>query len=160
MKGLVKEAPQLSYGYREIGKCEDYVVFDHREWDVPALQVGERYQESNRLLYFVFYSNFPESLEFWLELGPGDTDARRKLYDMVCQKPTLFNDPDSLAQWTGILKFPLLTQDQYENLSDDEREQEIRRRWTEFLEKVLPRVEDALKEEAWIWESNSSQEGR
>ena len=74
VKGLIEETPRLAYGYREKGELEDYVVFDHEEWGVPALRVGKRYHGSDRLLYFVVYSKFMESLEIWLELGPGNTE--------------------------------------------------------------------------------------
>lgn len=161
LKGLVRETPNLAYGYRETERSEDWIVFDHVKWDVPTLKVGERYHESNRLLYFVFYSDFPESLDLCLELGMGDTDARSRLFAMAHKNPIVFNEvPDALSEWNWLLRYPLLTPDQYENLPDDEREEEIRRRWTEFLEEVLPRVENALREEAWIWGSDGTKEGR
>ncbi len=162
LKNLVKETPNLAYGYREpAGLFKDWDVFDHREWDVPALRVGDRYQNSNRLLYFVFYSDLTETLEIWLELGPGDADARSKLLAMAHKNPTVFNEvPDALSECARLLTYRLLTPEQFKDLSDGERKKEIRRRWAEFLNKVLPRVEDALKEEAWIWESDGIQEGR
>lgn len=154
LKNLVKESPSLAYGYRENDLFEDWVVFDHREWDVPALRVGNRYQNSRRLLYFVFYSDLTENLEIWLELGPGDADARSRLLAIAHKNPTVFNEvPDSLSEWTRLLTYPLLTPEQFKKGADDEREKEVRRQWNRFLRNVLPRLETALKEEVWIWES-------
>jgi hypothetical protein len=88
--GLIKETPKLTYGYRETEAMEYWIVFDHREWNVPALKVGERYRDSNRLLYFVFYGDFPESLDVCLELGPGETATRNRLLDMASRNPSTF----------------------------------------------------------------------
>jgi hypothetical protein len=153
VKGLIEETPRLAYGYREKGELEDYVVFDHEEWGVPTLRVGKRYHGSDRLLYFVVYSKFMESLEIWLELGPGNPNTRRRLFSMARRNPTVFEDvPDSLSEWTQLLKYPLLAPEVLQTLSDEEREREIRKRWAEFLDKNLSSVETALRKETWIWE--------
>ncbi len=41
----------------------------------------------------------------------------------------------------------------YEEASEGDREEEIRRVWTEFLDGDLPQIDAALKEERWIWEA-------
>ncbi len=91
----------------------------------------------------------------------GDADARSKLFAMAHKNPTVFNAvPDALSEETMLLRYPFLTPDLYEKLSDHEREKEIRRRWDEFSKNLLPQVEDAFKGEAWIWKSAKTNEGR
>ncbi len=46
----------------------------------------------------------------------------------------------------------ILEPELYENANDTQREAEIRKNWFDFLENDLPRIDDALKREAWIWE--------
>ena len=58
----------------------------------------------------------------------------------------------TLIDYPKLFKRIFLTPEHYEECSDSEREQEIRRQWGEFLEKDLPRIEAALKKETWIWE--------
>lgn len=153
MKRLIEETPRLAYGYREKGELEDYIVFDHEEWGVPTLRVGKRYHGSDRLLYFVVYSKFMESLEVWLELGPGNTNTRSRLFNMARRNSTVLEDvPDSLSEWTQLLKYPLIAPELLQTLSDEQREREIRKRWDEFLDKDLPRIEEAVTSETWIWE--------
>jgi hypothetical protein len=36
--------------------------------------------------------------------------------------------------------------------SDEQRKRETRKRWDEFLDEDLPRIEEAIASETWIWE--------
>lgn len=72
---------------------------------------------------------------------------------MARRHPTVFEEvPDSLSEWTQLLKYPLLAPELLQTLSDEQREREIRKRWAEFLKGDLPRIDAALKEERWVWE--------
>ncbi len=62
------------------------------------------------------------------------------------------------GKWLQLFTRQLLTRESYEKLNHEQREQEIRRRWTEFLDNDLPRIEAALKRETWIWESVKTNE--
>jgi hypothetical protein len=39
-----------------------------------------------------------------------------------------------------------------DNVSASEREQEIRRQWSQFLAEDLPSIEEVVRKEKWIWE--------
>ena len=39
------------------------------------------------------------------------------------------------------------------DVSEAERTEVIRARWAEFLDGDLPRIDAALKEERWVWET-------
>jgi hypothetical protein len=157
LRRLVNETPNLNYGYRETELLKDWIVFDHRGWDVAALKVGNRYQNSDRLLYFVFYSDFPNSLELWLELGPGDTDTRDRLLDLARRNPLTFAEvPDATEEYVGLFKRTIMTGELLDSLPAEDRQREIRRQWAAFLEDDLPRLEAALGKETWIWESGGA----
>lgn len=55
-------------------------------------------------------------------------------------------------RWLSIYSRPLLKQEAYEVLDEEEREKEIHLQWGEFIERDLPRMAAALKGEAWIRE--------
>lgn len=161
VKGLIKETPKLEFGYFDDEGVRDWLVFDHRDWDVPALRVGERYHRAHRLLYFVIYSDFSGQLEVWLELGPGDTATRNRLLDMARRNPSAFAQaPDKTESYITLFERPLLRNELLAELPGEGREREIRRRWAAFLEEDLPRIEAALESETWIWESAGAAEGR
>jgi hypothetical protein len=153
---LVEENPSSIYISSFTDYPQDYVVFWRREWDTDSLKVDDttRWTGTGRVLLFVF-CNFPDSLDLILQIGPGDEETRHRLLKMAHNNPTVFEEaPETLNDFvTTIFARPMLTPDFYEDASDSEREQEICRQWDEFLAKDLPRIDAALKNEAWIWES-------
>jgi hypothetical protein len=50
-----------------------------------------------------------------------------------------------------------LTRRFYEEASDSDREAEIRRRWSEFLNEDLSRLDEVIQGQRWIWESDEAQ---
>jgi PD-(D/E)XK nuclease superfamily len=159
VRGLIRETPAFDYGYRESRVLKDWIIFDHREWDVTALKLGKRHRNSDRLLYFVFYSDFSESLEISLELGPGDTVTRDRLVAMARKNPSTFVvEPGMTERLTILFKRTLLTGGPLDELSGEEREQEVRRQWAAFLEEDLHRIEAALDKETWIWAASGTSE--
>lgn len=66
---------------------------------------------------------------------------------------------DTSGKYVSLFKRPLLTGNLLDRLTGEEREQEIRRQWDEFIERDLPKIEAALKKEQWIWEPVQQSEG-
>jgi hypothetical protein len=62
-------------------------------------------------------------------------------------------DPET-DKWPKLYRRTFLTPQHYEDASDSEREQEIRRHWTEFLQNDLSQIDEMLKKESWIWEED------
>ncbi len=136
----------------------DYVFFRPARWDdVPALNAGNN---THGLLRFVFH-NFPGRLDLFLETSRGDEGTRRRLYEMGQKDESLFNDLEDpeTDDYPKLYRRTFLTPRFSEDATDLEREEEIRRHWTEFLGEDLPRIDAVLKEERWIWESDESSEG-
>ena len=74
------------------------------------------------------------------------------MFHMALSNRTTFNNvAESLERETKVFVRPILTPEFYEEATNSDREQEIRRQWSEFLEWDLPRIEEALKKKTWIW---------
>jgi hypothetical protein len=92
-------------------------------------------------------------LNLHLFMGPGPEETRQKLLKMVrSNEPNVFVLPRAIGTWIPIYHRPILLPEVYDKLTREQREQEIRRHWEEFLDNDLPRIEEALRREAWIWE--------
>lgn len=148
---LIKETPKFRYGYHEPEGKLNWIVFDHRKWDVPALRLGENYHGSNRLLYFVILSDFPDSLEVWLEVGPGDPATRNRLLDAARKNSMSVEMVDETEDIWSLYKRSMLTSKSFESHSDEERDAEVRKQWASFLEDDVPRIEEALRKVKWVW---------
>ena len=102
---------------------------------------------------FEFWNN-PDNLTLGLVVGPGSEETRERLFDMVRANPDTFEELWQAADaWYSIYTCELLSGRMYEDGDQVDREREIRRRWAQFLNEDLPRIDAALKEERWIWES-------
>lgn len=134
------------------GTGKPYLFFRRIEWDAPAaLNAGK---DRMGFIRFVFV-NLPNNLTLYLQTSPGDEGVRRKLYEMGQKNEALFNDlidPETSSH-PNLYHRTFLTPEFYEDASDSAREEEIRRHWAGFLKEDLPRIDAALKEEKWIWES-------
>ena len=155
VEGLIEQNPKLVQDLT----AKDNIKFRVKEWDnAPALLTAEGWTDSGRILLFVIYNN-STSLDLHLSMGPGPEAIRQKLFDMAANHDVFVEPRPNTAKairartWPIIFTRHLLKPDAYEKLSHEEREQEMRMQWDEFLEKDLPRIDDALREEAWIWES-------
>jgi hypothetical protein len=136
----------------------DTIRFGVKDWDTDALLTAEGWTESRRILMFAVY-NTPDSLDLHLFMGPGPEETRHRLFEMAANHDVFFEPRPNTANairarsWPAIFTRHLLKREAYENLDQEEREQEIRKRWDEFLDKDLSRIEAALKKETWIWEA-------
>lgn len=131
----------------------DYITFRPQGWEeVPAFNAGD---SAHGFLRFVFQNNQPDRLDLVLETSRGDEKIRRKLYEMGQKDESLFNDLEDpeTDEKPKLYRRTFVTPEFYKDASDTARVQELRRQWDEFLDKDLPRIETALKEETWIWES-------
>ena len=128
-----------------------YVAFRPSEWETPAaLNAGE---DKLGFIRFLFVSD-PDSLTLYLQVTPGDEEVRRRLYEMGHKDESLFNDlvdPET-NNYPNLYHRTFLGPEFYEEASDSEREQEIRKQWSEFIENDLPRMQAIMKQETWIRE--------
>ena len=155
LEDLVKEADGLTLAH----STKTYIRFFPPEWDVPALKINETGSSSEQLLLF-YFKNEQNRLRLRLVIGSGETEVVHRLFEMADEKAsstplqTFYKEPNQ-KQNTIFLK-PILESNQYEDVSVDELEQKIRKAWEVFLERELPAIKIALKEQDWIWEGEEA----
>ena len=78
---------------------------------------------------------------------------------MAYAHQSVFNGAKDLSSaYAQIFRRIMLQPSFYDDsVEDTEREREIRSQWAMFLEQDLPRIEEALKGEKWIWESTENE---
>jgi hypothetical protein len=138
---LIRNTEGLSYKGSMAGGR--FVSFRPEGWESP-----------HGSLNFVFH-NSPEELSLLIEVGWADEELRRKLFEMAGQDASLFNHLlEHPAKGTNpkLYRRPFLAPDSYKEGSDGDRAEEVRRQWGEFLDQDLPRLEEAVRKETWIWE--------
>ncbi len=94
-------------------------------------------------------------------IGPGKADVRQWLFDMAANNSEFLKRPRKTdGNWGVIYSRSFLDEGDYgPDVSEAERTEKIRRKWAEFLKEDLHRIDAALKEETWIWESVATDEG-
>lgn len=159
VEDLIREHPELEQDLTR----KDSIKFGVKEWDTPVLLTAEGWTDSRRILLFVFH-NERDYLDLVLYVGPGPEETRKKLFEMVASHEVFAAPRNCSAKairarsWPKVFTRHLLKREAYEQLDQEEREQEIRGRWGEFVKSDLPRIREALKEETWVWESSETDE--
>jgi hypothetical protein len=150
---------ELIRGQREHPELEqessslDTIRFAVKDWDEkPKLRTAEGWTSTKRILLFIVY-NRPISLDLHLYMGPGPDLIRQKIINIAGENPEVLLMPSNAKpKWISIYHRPLLKQEAYQELDDEQRKQKIHRQWEAFLDKDLPQIEAALKKQTWIWD--------
>ena len=79
---------------------------------------------------------------------------------MALKYESLFRDREIPEQGREMKLYgrTFLTPQFCEDATDEERERQVREQWKDFLENDLPRINAALRQEAWIWEPEGSED--
>lgn len=145
LEGLIQGTPGLSLDSSSKG----YIHFFVQEWDVPVLLAGKGWTASGRMLLFEF-NNAINSLKLRLYLGPGSQETRQSLFSTVLDKQPPFRLSYSKLynKWNMIYDRSFLASKSYEDGSDDELTEEIRKQWAKFVDNDLPLITDVVS--GWI----------
>jgi len=140
---LIKRTPHLvpDWSYKWEGKyCADFTI---REWHTPSL-LRSTTGKDKCLLRFSCKSG-PTRFHLDLHITPGDIAMRQKLLEMAWLKQPPFKiETSELQEWHWIYSREFLTEEIYEDASDDELAAELRRQWDTFLEQDLSRIAAAI----------------
>lgn len=136
----------------EIDKSsKTYIRFGLKEWDIPLLLSEQGWSTAGRILLFTF-QNRPERLSLHLYIGPGPEDVRQRLYKMANENPPL-NAYRALGdKWNTIFKRDILTKKSYEETTLESLEEEIRKKWRQFIKEDLPNIRKVVQAQDWIQE--------
>ena len=140
---LIKQTPELmsDWSYKWNGRhCADFIV---RDWHTPLLMHSSTGKNKCLLIFSVKIEPTASYLE--LHITPGDAELRQKLLNMALSKQPPFQvDSDELREWHWIYGREFLTEQMYEDASDDALMAEFRRQWSAFLEEDLPMITGAV----------------
>lgn len=149
LEGIVRETPSLLLDHCS----KSYVRFVPRAWDVHTLNSGTGWTRSGRILLFEFV-NTADYLKLYLWIGPGPEHIRQKLLDMALAHQPFKASSRSLNQkHNSIYTKSFLVAKDYEDADDEQLNRQIQKRWAEFKENDLPRIEEVVGAEGWIWQS-------
>ncbi len=125
-----------------------YIYFIPKNWDYSALRKGQGWTRSGRMLLFQF-TNLQDSLKLALVLGPGPDEIRQKLFEVICQhEPPFKRSFKAMGRmWSTVYNRNFLTKNNYQEKTTEELQEEITRRWNEFIDHELPKMENVLMRE-------------
>lgn len=145
LQEIITNTPGLLF----TGNSKRYVYFIPQEWHVPALVA----ENGDHILLFQF-NNEPDRLKLYLIIYPGPPATRQHLLDMALSKQPPFKPVNKWLRnnWNTIYGQDFLRAKSYEDTSDEEIREEIKKHWNQFVEHDLPQIRDAMRAETWIWE--------
>ncbi len=90
-----------------------------------------------------------KSLCFFVELGPGDPERRKRICDFAMANEKTFQLGKLFYEgWQSLLKKQIVERLD-EDLDTAQLARKIESKWQEFLEKDLPRIEQAFLAHEW-----------
>ncbi len=107
----------------------------------------ERWQTPYGSLNFVLH-NLPGELDLFIEVSWADEEARRRLFDVARNNRALFGDfieKPGTGLNPKLYRRTFLTRSFYEEASEGNREEEIRRHWEEFLRGDLREIKKSSR---------------
>ena len=147
VRSLIQKQPNLTYMPKHGGKT--WIPFWLKSWNILPSLNKEVSNQRRWLLYFEFL-NLDKELKISLTIGPGDNIDRERLLRMA----QVNNFPKCSAKLakntTHVSTLSILGIGDYEK-TQDEIEAIISEKWTAFLRTELPRMEQAMKQEEWLW---------
>lgn len=131
---------------------KSFIRFGVKKWDVPLLMEGEGWTRSGRMLLFEF-ANSASRLVLKFVVGPGPVETRQNLFDLAVEnKPFLKPSFSTLGKlFSTIYTHEYLSSKTYENNDIDEMEAIIKKKWKQFIDSDLGKINDILKSAEWIW---------
>ncbi len=142
-----------------------WIRFIPQAWDREILRAGKEWLEpwtgTRRMLLFQF-DNFLDKITLQLVVGPGPNEVRQRLLDMALKKGSPFNPRDKTLnkKWNLLFRsrFVRLRASAQEEDDEEEIKHQIRERWGRFLEEDMPKIDEAIRAESWVWESTEAHE--
>ena len=104
-------------------------------------------------MIFQFYMQIEaKGLTLTASIRPGRQEVRQKLFDMVQAHPKLFKTDGKLyANYTRVYSRSLLKVKALQELDVSMLQGTIAQGFEQFLQADLPRIEEVLAAETWIW---------
>jgi hypothetical protein len=132
-----------------------WVRFVPESWEATPLRNGQGWVPSNRMLLFEF-GNGPDRLHLKLTIGPGPQEIRERLFNMAMKHIPPFvigkkRGASLRGKHKAVYVRDFLRQQDYEGAALEDLTPKIRKAWTRFLDRELPRFTEVIKAETWLW---------
>jgi hypothetical protein len=127
-------------------RSKAYIRFAPKEWDDLEIQkTGEGWTRTHRVLLYEF-QNYQDSLVLKLVIGPGDSVAREKVFEMVQQNKRLFKGGLNKLydKWSQVYKYDFIKRKEYEDITDSEIYSKIEEHWKRFIDDDLKNITDLI----------------
>ncbi len=141
---LVSSNPQMELDH----SSKSYIYFIPKQWDSPVFRKGQGWTRSGRMLLFLFL-NEPNALKLHLIIGPGPDEIRQKFFNVICEhEPPFSRAFKALGKSTSsVYKYNILTKNNYQEKTTEELQDEIKRKWNDFLNHEMPKMHGVLANE-------------
>jgi hypothetical protein len=113
--------------------------------DIIPRQGNGEWNKSDRLVMFEI-ENYNSKVTLKLILGPGDDDARKQVYSLASESPSVFNKGNQklYPKWWTFHSETWINAKQYDNLQTGELNDLINRRFDDLATKKVPNMVKAL----------------
>ena len=122
-----------------------FIRFASRSWTSPHLQKGT--EKPGRILWFLF-ENRPKDkrLTLSLEIGPGDSETRSRIYEAVRECEWFTGRKKLSAKFTRVFTTNFLGKSEYEGHGGDMRwiEDRIRQRMEDFMSSEFKEIDQMI----------------
>ncbi len=100
------------------------------------------------MLLFLFL-NEPNGLKLHLIIGPGPDEIRQKIFNVICEhEPPFSRAFKALGKSTStVYKYNILSKNNYQEKTMEELQDEIKRKWNDFLNHEMPKMHGVLANE-------------
>jgi hypothetical protein len=121
------------------------VRFLPQAWDLPELRHSRGWTATERILLFEFISR-QKSLTLALVVGPGDPEVRNAVIEASRAAGYPFRPSTKPGPvWTQLYSEPILKERDFDRLSVEEKQDRIRRFWSQFTSVTLPAMLASLQ---------------
>ena len=126
---------------------KSYIRFTTDYLDRMIDKIGEGWTKTKRILLFEFV-NGGNRLDLKLLIGPGDDIYRKKLLNLCSKDTSLFKltNRKFITKWHTVYKKSFLSKKDIEDSDLSEFSSLIDKKWNDFLQKDIPRIEKQFKE--------------
>lgn len=131
-----------------------YIRFTSKALDRPSLRVSEGWLASGHILVFEFV-NAPDRLKVKLTVGPGPQEFRSALFKLAKQNKAFSPYGQQLSpKFHTLYQRQFLAPGAYDGAPAEDLKEKIKLEWQKFLQNDLPRLEQVLEQEQWIWHAS------
>lgn len=143
IEAMVKTTPNF-----EIDKStKTNILFIPKAWDIPALLTGIQWSSKKRIIMF-YFENRPEGVRLILQVGPGEAQMRKRLYDLATTNRPPFTPSKNFSPlWSRIYNKLIISKKILEDADIEDIKDEIKKAWETFQKNDLLKIEQVFKDD-------------